>query len=796
MKKTVHMIGNAHLDPVWLWNWQEGFQENKATFLSALDRLDELDEFIFTSSSAQFYKWIEENSPNLFERIKEKVKEGRWVICSGWWVQPDCNIPCGESFARNSLLAQNYFYEKFGKISTVGYCVDSFGHNGMLPQILKKSGMDNYVFMRPGDTEKELDTRAFIWESVDGSRVMAFRIPYSYCLSQDLDNYMDMLKNEFSDGVEHMMYFYGVGNHGGGPTIKNIEEVKKMQKDHEDINIIFSDPVKYFKAIENCNLPVIKGELQHHAAGCYSAQSMIKEINRKAENALLCAEKISVMAENLGKIPHSKNLNEAWELVLFNQFHDILAGTSLPSAYYDARNQLGESISVADRAQNNALQAISFDIDIPYKENTIPFVVFNPHSWDICAPIEFEIRPLGRDIVGEVLSVFDSDGKEIKVQGIASCCKLRGTKRYTFIANVKALGYSLYTLKRSEAQVVEFKSKTTKLENDNVKITFDMDSGMINNIYDKVNAKNIINESGKARVYNDNTDTWGHTIKKIDAVSGNFKCTSYKVVEDGEIQKSIRFTSEYGSSTLVQTYTLYSHDNSVHVDSKVHWREKSKAFKLEFITNLDKPIATVEMPYGYIKKEKNGWEEPMQTWANLSDKKCGLAIINNNKYSVDFTENRIAMTVLRSPVFAHHDPYVLREDEEYNYMEQGEHSFKYIIKPYSYGFCSAKITKEAMLLNQPFVSTFETFHKGNLTTANGYMSVNKDNIIMSTLKKSYDDNGFVLRLFESDGIKTTVKIKLFEHEFNITFTPHEIKSFKLTKEGEIHEVNLLEWEIK
>ena len=184
---TCHMIGNAHLDPVWLWGWREGYQENKATVLSALDRLDEFDDFIFTSSSAQLYAWLEENEPEMFARVRERIREGRWVLCGGWWIQPDCNIPSGESFARQALLAQTYFREKFGVQAHVGYCVDSFGHNAMLPQLLKKSGMDAYVFMRPGKDEMELPEDLFTWRAPDGSEITAYRLPLHYGFCEQLE---------------------------------------------------------------------------------------------------------------------------------------------------------------------------------------------------------------------------------------------------------------------------------------------------------------------------------------------------------------------------------------------------------------------------------------------------------------------------------------------------------------------------------------------------------------------------------------------------------------------------------
>src|SRR6185369_2630009 len=220
---TLHMIGNAHIDPVWLWQWQEGFHEVRATFRSALDRMNEYDDFIFISSSAAYYQWVEQSDPAMFAEIRQRVAQERWQIVGGWWIQPDCNIPCGESFVRQALYGQRYFKAKFGVTAKVGYNVDSFGHHGMLPQILKKSGMDYYVFMRPQPHEKGLPGRLFWWESDDGSRVLTFRIPFEYTSTgKDLEQYIRRAAGELKAPLNTLMSFYGVGNHGGGPTIENI----------------------------------------------------------------------------------------------------------------------------------------------------------------------------------------------------------------------------------------------------------------------------------------------------------------------------------------------------------------------------------------------------------------------------------------------------------------------------------------------------------------------------------------------------------------------------------------------
>jgi len=230
--QTLHMIGNAHLDVVWLWPWQEGFGEVKATFRAALDLMNDCDDFLFTASSAALYEWIEHNDPAMFDEIKSRVAEGRWEIAGGWWVQPDCNLPSGESFVRQGLYGQRYFKEKLGVTATVGYNVDSFGHHAMLPQILRKCGLSRYVFMRPQRHEMGLPGPLFWWESDDGSCVLAARIPYEYCTwGQELRQHVRKCAVELKAPFDELLCFYGVGNHGGGPTRENLHSIRAMDAD-------------------------------------------------------------------------------------------------------------------------------------------------------------------------------------------------------------------------------------------------------------------------------------------------------------------------------------------------------------------------------------------------------------------------------------------------------------------------------------------------------------------------------------------------------------------------------------
>jgi alpha-mannosidase len=297
MTRTLHLIGNAHIDAVWLWPWEEGFAEVKATFRSALDRMTEYPEFVFTCSSAAYYDWIEHNEPAMFDEIRQRVNEGRWRITGGWWVEPDCNIPSGESFVRQALIGQHYFASRFGRIARVGYNPDAFGHAGSLPQILRLARLTGYTFLRPEPHEREMATNLFWWESPDGSRVLAFRINFGYTMWGDLEEHIRRHMDRFVDGTDALMCFYGVGNHGGGPTRANLDTIRALDGADDVAVLRHSWPGAFFEAVADASdLPVVRDELQHHAVGCYAAVSGIKRWNRQAEELLGFAERWASIA--------------------------------------------------------------------------------------------------------------------------------------------------------------------------------------------------------------------------------------------------------------------------------------------------------------------------------------------------------------------------------------------------------------------------------------------------------------------------------------------------------------------
>lgn len=806
--KTLFMIGNAHIDPVWLWQWQEGFHEVKATFRSALDRMEEYDDFSFVSSSAAFYEWVEKSDPEMFVEIRQRVAEGRWLILGGWWLEPDCNLPSGESFVRQALYGQRYFKEKFGFTARIGYNVDSFGHNGMLPQILKKSGMEYYIFMRPMPHEMGLPGRLFWWESDDGSRVLAFRLPYEYCTwGKGLETHVLRCVEELKAPQDSTLCFYGVGNHGGGPTKENLESIRRMNEDPAFPQLLNESPEKWFEraASHGSRIPVVHNELQHHASGCYSAHSGIKRWNRRAENLLSTAEKFSAVASWTTGQPYPDDFDHAWKNVLFNQFHDILAGTSLEEAYDDARDLYGEAVSIANRGLNFAVQALAWKIKIEQEEGMTPVLVFNPNAWQSRVKVELEYGLLKEHDV-----LLDEAGNILPIQVVKSSATAKGRSRLVFEADLPPLGYRTYRIAPRSGASHDGVFKVLDggadfLENERFRLEFNIETGDIKSIYDKQAQVEVLAGPGAIpAVLDDASDTWGHNVFRFNKQAGRMLAKKIKLVENGPVRATLRVTSGYGASRLVQEFSLYRGLDVIEVRAKVDWRERFKALKLRFPVNLTHLAAASEIPYGHIERFANGEEEPCQSWIDLSGMSrdngmpYGFSLLNDGKYSFDVDVRDIGLTVLRSPIYAHHMPVEPDPDEEYVFIDQGEQKFNYTIYPHSGSWEKAGTYRKAAELNQTPVVLVGTYYPhGTLPMSASFLSVDKENILPSVLKKAEDSDDLVVRCVEVNGeaVRATICLPFWNRAFVAEFSPCEIKTFRIpeNQEDEVVETNLLEW---
>jgi alpha-mannosidase len=842
--QTLYMIGQSHIDAVWLWQWPEAYQEVRATFQSALDRLDEFDDFVFTCSSAAYYERIERNAPELFERIRQRVAEGRWEIVGGWWVEPDCNLPAGESLVRQGLYGQRYFKEKFGVTARVGYNPDAFGHQATIPQIMAKSGMDAYVFMRPEPYEKALPSRVFWWEADDGSRVLAYRIPHGYATAGgDLERVIRRVAPEVKEPLNALMCYYGVGNHGGGPTIENIRSIKRVDGEEDLPRLVLSGPGAFFDSVRerDLRLPVVHDELQYHARGCYTSQSEVKRQNRRVEHLLLAAEAWATVASQAGGVPYPDGFGTAWRNVCFNQFHDILAGSSIEPAYQDARDAYGEAAAICGRGLDDAIQSLAWRIGLdpppgfrPGETSSVgpeqPVVVFNPHAWQARLPVELEFGSL-HDVTGLV----DDEGRALPIQAIQSMASVSGgRRRLSFIADLPALGYRTYRVQTDAPDVApaasslpaagamhevfeeharvapEIESAPEQatdlvLENEWLRVTIDPASGTIASLYDcSAELEVLAGPGARPVIVEDPTDTWGHELVSLSHEAATFSPTSVRRLEDGPVRSVIRAESEHGASRLRQDFVLYAGLRRIDVNVTLDWRERHRALKLRFPANLFLPRATYEIGYGHIERPTNGEEQPAHRWIDLTglrhDRRSlyGLAIVNDAKYGYDVLGGSAGITVVRSPIFAHHVPYVPDADRPYAFMDQGLQSFRYCLLPHEGAWERAELPQRAAELNQPPIPLIESFHDGPLPLRASFASIDAPNVVLTVLKQAEDGDDLVVRAYETTGsaTATTIRLPLVERTFEAAFGPAEIKTFRIPRDPArpVVETNLLEWE--
>ena len=818
MDKTIKLIGNAHLDPIWLWRWQEGCGEVLQTFRSALDRLKEYNDFVFTCSSAAYYKWVEDIDPQMFEEIRTMIKKGRWVPVNGWWVQPDCNMPSGESFARQALYSQLYYYEKFGITCKTGYNVDSFGHNAMMPQLLNKGGMINYVFQRPDISENsEIPENLFWWDSPDGSRVLTYRTPTGYVAhgKEDIDRKLEILNERAEEAGHGMMMFYGVGNHGGGPTKGDIEYLKANLEREGFNDLEFSSPDGYFEDVLNelIDLPSWNDEFQHHASGCYSATSLVKALNRKAENALAAAEKWDTISSIVSESkPGTKEFESAWQQVCFNQFHDIMCGCSIMEAYEDVKESEGYALNIASEKYNNAVLRIARRIDTwvdgvsdPVLEERHysgadngfprPVVVFNPHSYEAELPVR---------VYHPSKAVTDSEGNQVLFQNVRSSRSNDDHLDTLFVAKVPSMGYATFWLELDGDARAEKEIGTEQnffMENEFMSVEFDAQTGYIKSLADKSTGVDLADENFLAipTVIDDHkTDTWAHKVFKFHDVKGLMELVEIKRVEAGALRSVIRTKHKFNDSYLTQDFILAKGQKTLKVECKAMWQEDFTMLKLAFPTGGKDEISTYEIPCGFIKRPCNGEEEPALNWADLTvtkdGKRVGLSVMSDSKYSYDCPGAELRLTALRNVIFADH--YSDRPAANFSFTDEGLNRFSYGIYLHSGEAENSDIVKEAHFFNNNIVAVPESYHKGDLPQKDTFLYTNLDNVVVTALKRCEDGSGdLIIRLYETKGIEDSkgyVMSKLFDNGFWYDIKKHEIKTFRVDRDTNVREVNFLE----
>ena len=806
-KYFVQMTGNAHIDAAWLWTWSEAVDQVHFTFSSALQLMREYPEYTFSQSTAQYYEWMEEKFPSVFAEIQKRVKEGRWELVGGMWVEPDLNMPDGESQVRQLLLGKRYFQKKFGVDVKVGWNPDSFGYDWQLPQIYKKAGVDYFLTqkLRYNDTN-QLPLKLFWWQSPDGSRVLSY---FPHDLVQDTEA-IEVARDlaaaiKLNPGQDEMMHLYGpsLGRLAVAPARDAIENGRRWSDPNNIFpRVQFRTSQSFFNKMNGrvattgmpvwnyqtfaagntelpvpppgkISLPVWNDEiyLEHHR-GTYTSQAIQKFNMRHSEESLLNAEKYSSLAWLRGSSYPGDQFTLAWKKEAFNEFHDVAAGTAIAAVYKDAQKDFDVVQWTANEATSNALKELDSHINTAAHPG-VPIVVWNPLSWNRTGIVSASVQMPQAQPNG--IKVLDDDNQPVLMQVLSKDVETNTYHLLLKPKNVPSVGYAvLHAVPGQQKIHSDLTLNGYTMENSLVRIVLDPKTGCITSLYQKAakfesivpgecgnmlqafvdNARSMTeaNNVDNVRV----EDAW-NIDKDYEKQGTNLTMLiNVQTVERGPLREVIRITRKWSKSKFVQDITLYAGLPRVDVISDIDWHETHVLLKASFPLTATSSVATYEIPYGSIERpttrnnsiETARFEVSALRWADLSDSEHGLSLINDSKYGYDAKGNVLRLSLLRAPLYP--DPN----------SDRGRQQFSYSLYPHIGSWKQADTVLRAYEFNYNLLAFQIESHQGNLPATNSLVQVNPHNLVLTAMKKSEDGNNLILRFYEWAGKATHAKIKV------------------------------------
>ncbi len=801
----VFAVANSHIDMAWLWPWTETVEVVRNTFGTALQLMREYPDFIYAHSSAQTYVWMEEKYPDMFKDIQQRVKEGRWEIVGGMWVEPDLNMPSGESLARQILIGKRYFEQKFGVDVRIGWNPDSFGYNWQLPQIYKRSGLDYFITqkMEWNDTTK-FPHKLFWWQSPDGSKVLTY-FPHDYVNTFDPDRIAsDVAEWSPQTGFPGILHMYGMGDHGGGATRTMLDDALRLQNPKLAFPTIkFTTAQSFFDALEkdtNLKIPTWNNEMyfEFHR-GVMTTQSETKKEIRSSEELLLNAEKFSSMATLYGLAYPQQELEDAWKKVLFDQFHDIMPGSGIAVNYLDAKRDLGVVTLVGSKALGEAQERLAAHVDT--RGAGVPVVVFNSLNWSRTDPVEATV-----EFPGPVknVEVRDTRGKTL-ISTVVSRDNSDHTVTVRFLAtDVPPLGYEVVHVVeagKSPKPKSTLQAGADSIENEFVRVKADPKTGCITSLFDKKANREALAPGAcgnQLQAFRDKPKQWD--AWNIDADFENQKWDLAQPQEANWVETApdravIHLKQKFQNSTFTQDVVLYPGVPRVDVNTKADWHEKHILIKAAFPVSVQSDFATYEIPYGSIKRpttrntpaEKAMFEVPAFQWGDLSGSAHGFSLLNASKYGYDAKGNVIRLSLLRAPDWP--DPHA----------DDGYHEFTYSLYPHPGDWKQGGTERQAYQLNYPLLAISATSHEGSLPISHSFVKLDALNVILTGIKKAEDGDGIVFHFYEFDGQESQVRLELpaaASRAAETNLVEKEENSLTLADSGKTVGVSIHPYEIK
>jgi len=736
----VFLVGHAHIDMNWLWPWSDTVATIKNTFSTMVDLLDKYPDFHFSQSQAFTYKVVEERFPELFKAIKRHVKRGNWDVTASTWVEADLNMGGTEAMVRQLLEADRYVRQKFGLKPKVCWEPDTFGHTLTMPQLLRNSGGKYYYLTRCARGI------IFWWESPDGSKVLVFASLYNNTITPR--NIMVMVLYLAKQlGIKTSMFVYGVGDHGGGATIEDLEAALKLQKKAVFPELVFSSTQRFYEELEKDpgvkRVPVVRDELQFTLDGCYTTHGDIKRYNRLCESRLVDAEKFAVFSGSY----HRDALRGAWRNMLFNQFHDILDGSGTPESYEYPFKLAEEALKVAEGTLQDSFK--SFADKIGFVKSRVPIVVFNPLSWERTEVVQAKVAK--KLVPRNPVAVSAEDGEKTPVQV--------DSDGVLFLAKVPSMGYKTYYLVEGEGaeKGSSLIGGDNVLENEFLRVDIEKQSGTIASLYDK-SANRFATQKHRywqampvfsnlmQVLYELPHDMSAWIIGEVSRTENLIRGAKVELVDAGPVKATVKVTHKFRNSEITQYISLCRGVPRLDFKTVIDWREvsdeKTEApmLKVSFTPILGSSKAAFEVPFGYVERPADGTEVPALRWVDVSDGEYGFSLLNDSKHGFDVKGNTVRMTLVRTSY--NPDP---RPD-------YGVHEVRYSIYPHKNGWKEALTFRKGYELNHPlraYVVTERSSLKKRLPEEVSFLQAKPDNVVMSCVKLAEDSEDLVVRVYDA-----------------------------------------------
>jgi alpha-mannosidase len=765
-QQQMTLTGHAHLDLAWLWPVSETWQAAERTFVSVLNLQQEFPELIFSHSTPALYAWLEQNRPELFAAIQAQVAAGRWEIAAGLWVEPDLNLISGESLVRQVLYGQRYVRQKFGRVSAIAWLPDTFGFCWQLPQILTQGGVEYFVTqkLRWNDTT-EFPNPVFSWRSPDGSEIFSL-------MSAPIGESIDPVKMsryaqawQAATDCKQSLWLPGVGDHGGGPTRDMLQLARRWQRSPFFPQLAFTTVEAYLERLkaqfaahpDPAAFPVWNDELylEFHR-GCYTSHADQKRANRQAEILLYQAELFASVATLVAGTPYPKSILEtAWKQTLFNQFHDILPGSSIPQVFEEANRDWAQVQQQGQQVLQQSLAAIAAQIALPPppQPDSVPVVVFNALNWTRSQLVSFSVP--AHHHPDQAWQVIDPEGYPVRFHQ-------QGDQLQFLATDIPGVGYRLFWVcPIPEMPTPGLPPLGFVLENDYLHVEINPQTGQITNLYDAIEQRAVLAGPGnQLQFFQDHGQYWDAWNIDPDYAHHPLppaKLTDIRWVSWNTVEKRIRVSLEFGQSQFVQEYILEANARLLKIETRVDWKDRQVLVKAAFPLSHASALASYDTACAVIQRptlpnselppaQQAKWEVPALHWADLgqADGKYGVSLLNDCKYGYDAQPQQLRLTLLRSPNWP--DPAA----------DFGPHQFSYGIYPHAGTWQTAHTGRRGYEFNCPLEVVLcppnQHDSQARLPLRGQFLHLGSENLVLMAFKPAEDQpNQYILRCYEAHG---------------------------------------------